>query len=93
MLKITILTIGDELLIGQVIDTNSAFMAQELNRYGMEVFRKIAIADTLPEIIDNLEQTLAYSDVVLMTGGLGPTKDDVTKKALAKYFGVDMAFS
>lgn len=93
MPKITILTIGDELLIGQVIDTNSAFMAQALNRYGMEVFRKVAIADTLPEIIDNLEQALSYSDVVLMTGGLGPTKDDVTKKALAKYFGVDMAFS
>lgn len=93
MPKITILTIGDELLIGQVIDTNSAFMARELNLHGMEVFRKLTIADTLPEIIDNLNQALDHSDIVLMTGGLGPTKDDVTKKALATYFGVEMAFS
>jgi nicotinamide-nucleotide amidase len=93
MPKITILTIGDELLIGQVIDTNSAFMARELNLHGMEVFRKLTIADTLPEIIDNLKQALDHSDIVLMTGGLGPTKDDVTKKALATYFGVEMAFS
>ncbi|WP_020538348.1 CinA family nicotinamide mononucleotide deamidase-related protein [Lewinella cohaerens] len=93
MPKITILTIGDELLIGQVIDTNSAFMARELNLHGMEIFRKLTIADTLPEIIDNLKQALGHSDIVLMTGGLGPTKDDVTKKALATYFGVEMAFS
>lgn len=93
MPKITILTIGDELLIGQVIDTNSAFMARELNLHGMEIFRQLTIADTLPEIIDNLKQALDHSDIVLMTGGLGPTKDDVTKKALATYFGVEMAFS
>lgn len=93
MPKISILTIGDELLIGQVIDTNAAFMAHELNLRGLEVFRKTIIADTLPEIQENLRQTLSHSDIILMTGGLGPTRDDVTKKALADYFDVDMAFS
>ncbi|MEL6656381.1 MAG: competence/damage-inducible protein A [Bacteroidota bacterium] len=93
MPKITILTIGDELLIGQVTDTNSAWMARELNLNGMEVFRKITIADTLEEINYGLQSALAESDIVLMTGGLGPTKDDVTKKALAEYFEVGMTFS
>lgn len=93
MPKISTLTIGDELLIGQVIDTNSAFMARELNLHGMEVFRKVTIADTLDEIKNGLDEALAHSEVVLMTGGLGPTKDDVTKKAIADYFGVGMTFS
>lgn len=93
MPKITTLTIGDELLIGQVIDTNSAFMARELNLNGMEVFRNITIADTLDEIQNGLREALAHSEVVLLTGGLGPTKDDVTKKAMAEYFGVGMTFS
>ncbi|MEL7221770.1 MAG: competence/damage-inducible protein A [Bacteroidota bacterium] len=93
MPKITIITIGDELLIGQVVDTNAAFMAQQLNAAGMEVYRTITIADTLDEIGSALENALTTSDIVLMTGGLGPTKDDVTKKALADYFGVNMVFS
>lgn len=93
MPKITIITIGDELLIGQVVDTNSAFMARELNLNGMEVFRQLTIADTLDEIKYGLQEALAHSDVVLMTGGLGPTKDDVTKKAIAEYFDVGMVFS
>lgn len=90
---ISILTVGDELLIGQVVDTNSAFMARLLNSHGMEVFRKYTIADTLTAITSALEELSKHSDVILMTGGLGPTKDDVTKKALAQYFGVDMVFS
>ena len=93
MPTITILTVGDELLIGQVIDTNSAFMARQLNLNGMEVFRKMTVEDTLEEIQNGLRIALATSDVVLMTGGLGPTKDDVTKKAIADYFGVGMTFS
>lgn len=93
MPNITILAIGDELLIGQVVDTNSAFMARELNLNGLEVFRSITIADTLPEITTGLKNALDTSDIVLMTGGLGPTRDDVTKKALAAFFGVDMVFS
>jgi nicotinamide-nucleotide amidase len=93
MLKITTLTVGDELLIGQVIDTNSAFMGRELNLHGMELLRKLTVADTLPEILAGLTAALAVSDVVLMTGGLGPTKDDITKKALAEFYGVGMVFS
>ena len=92
MTKITLLTVGDELLIGQVVDTNAAFMARELNLQGMEVQRKWTIADTLDEIQGALKAAFVDSDVVLMTGGLGPTKDDVTKKALADYYGVGMRF-
>lgn len=93
MSKISIITIGDELLIGQVVDTNSSWMGQALNRQGMEVFRKLTISDTLPEINAALTDGLAHSDVLLLTGGLGPTKDDVTKKAIAEFFGVGMVFS
>lgn len=93
MPKISILTIGDELLIGQVIDTNAAFMGRELNLHGMEISRKVTISDTLEDIKDNLRQALTVSDIVLMTGGLGPTKDDITKNALAEYFGVGLTFS
>lgn len=93
MLKITTLLIGDELLIGQVIDTNSAFMGRELNAYGMELRRKVTVGDELADIDQALRDAFVDSDVVLMTGGLGPTKDDITKKALADYFGVDLVFN
>ncbi|MEM1216119.1 MAG: competence/damage-inducible protein A [Bacteroidota bacterium] len=93
MSKISIITIGDELLIGQVVDTNSAWMAQALNQNGMEVFRQLTISDTLAEIQHALQTGLQHSDVLLLTGGLGPTKDDVTKKAIADFFGVEMVFS
>lgn len=93
MPQITIIGIGDELLIGQVVDTNSAFMGKLLNLNGMEVSKKICIADGLEDINQALEQSLQDSDVVLITGGLGPTKDDMTKKALAMFFGVEMVFS
>lgn len=93
MPRITIIGIGDELLIGQVIDTNSAFMGRLLNLNGMEVAQKICTADGLDDINQALEQSLKNSDVVLITGGLGPTKDDITKKALAAFLGVEMVFS
>jgi len=93
MPKITIIGIGDELLIGQVIDTNSAFMGKLLNLHGMEVAKKWCIADGLDDINHALEQSLKDSDIVLITGGLGPTKDDITKKALASFLGVKMVFS
>ncbi len=92
MNKVTIITIGDELLIGQVVDTNAAFMARQLNLEGIEVHRKITTSDELAHIQAHLQQALADSDAVLMTGGLGPTKDDITKKALADFFGVGMRF-
>jgi nicotinamide-nucleotide amidase len=82
-----IITIGDELLIGQTIDTNSAFIAQELNKIGIWVKRRIAIGDVKEEIIKALEEQSRDCNVIIITGGLGPTADDVTKPALCEYFG------
>lgn len=86
----TIITIGDELLIGQVIDTNSAWMAQELNRIGITVSRRIAVGDDRAAIWNMLDLELPVSDIVLLTGGLGPTADDITKPLLCDYFGGKM---
>src|SRR3954453_3217840 len=85
-----ILTIGDELLIGQVIDTNSAWIAQELNKIGIWLKRRVAVGDVWEDIWQALDQELAEADIVLITGGLGPTADDITKPLLAKYFGGKM---
>lgn len=81
-----IVTIGDELLIGQVIDTNSAWIAKELNKVGINVKRRIAVGDDAREIVNCLEEQ-GDADVVLITGGLGPTSDDITKITLCNYFG------
>ncbi len=83
----SIVTIGDELLIGQVTDTNSAWIAQQLNKIGIAVKRRIAIGDSHDDIIKMLEDESKLADVVLITGGLGPTSDDITKKVLCYYFG------
>ncbi|MBK8879739.1 MAG: CinA family nicotinamide mononucleotide deamidase-related protein [Haliscomenobacter sp.] len=91
-MQVSILTIGDEILIGQVIDTNSAWMGQQLNRIGMQVGRVISVGDTLDAIHRGLEMALEGAGAVLITGGLGPTKDDITKKALADFFGVELVF-
>ena len=92
-MKVHIITVGDEILIGQIIDSNSAYMGRLLNLNGARVERIISIGDQHEEIISTLAQSVAQADVVLMTGGLGPTKDDITKKALADYFEVEMVFS
>jgi nicotinamide-nucleotide amidase len=86
----SIVTIGDELLIGQVIDTNSAWIAQQLNREGVAVTKRIAVGDDADEIWNTLETENQDADVVLITGGLGPTSDDITKQLLCKYFGGKM---
>lgn len=86
MAKASIITIGDELLIGQVIDTNSAWMAQELNKAGFAVCRRVAVGDVWEEIWTALDEEQKYADIVLITGGLGPTADDITKPLLCKYF-------
>ncbi len=93
-LKMTvhILTIGDELLIGQVIDTNSARMAQFLMEIGARVTGKTAVGDDHEGIIRALKIATQSADVVLVTGGLGPTKDDITKKAIADFYGVGFVF-
>ncbi len=90
MIHASIITIGDELLIGQVIDTNSAWMAQELNKIGVPVKRRVAVGDSRGEIWSALDEEAAYSDVVLITGGLGPTADDITKPLLCEYFNGTM---
>src|SRR4051812_49147100 len=83
----TIITIGDELLIGQTIDTNSAWIAQRLNDLGIEVCRRVAIADNADDIRKALDEELSKASLILITGGLGPTSDDITKPVLCEYFG------
>ncbi len=89
MEKITasIITIGDELLIGQVVDTNSPWMAQELNKIGVWLHHRVAVGDVKDEIIEALDNEFKRSHIILITGGLGPTKDDITKEVLNEYFG------
>lgn len=82
-----IITIGDELLIGQVVDTNSAWMAQRLNEWGIELKQITSVHDDEAHIVEALEAAFGRADIVLTTGGLGPTKDDITKKVLCDYFG------
>lgn len=85
--KATIITIGDELLIGQIIDTNSAWIAQQLNLLGIDVQKRIAIADSREAIISALNEEINKADIILLTGGLGPTSDDITKPVLCEFFG------
>lgn len=86
----TLITIGDELLIGQVNDTNSSWMAQRLNEIGVAVKKRIAIGDSSQEIVNTLTSEIDSVEVILMTGGLGPTSDDITKEVLCEYFGGKM---
>jgi nicotinamide-nucleotide amidase len=86
MTTASIITIGDELLIGQVIDTNSAWMAQELNKAGIWLKRRVAVGDSWNDIWKALDEESAAADIILITGGLGPTADDITKPLLCKYF-------
>ena len=83
----SIITIGDELLIGQTIDTNSAFIAQELNKIGVWVHRRVAVGDSWDDIWQALDTEGSHSQIIIITGGLGPTADDITKPLLCKYFG------
>lgn len=89
----SIITIGDELLIGQTIDTNSAWMAQELNKLGVWVKRRVAVGDVRDEIWNALDEESRQSQIILITGGLGPTADDITKPLLNDYFGGKMVIN
>jgi nicotinamide-nucleotide amidase len=89
-MKVHVLTIGDEILIGQIIDTNSSWIAQRLNLIGMKVSQMKSISDELMDIKSQLQLSLDEVDVVIITGGLGPTKDDITKKALAEFLHVPL---
>jgi len=90
MINASIITIGDELLIGQVVDTNSAFIAQELNKAGIWVTRRVSVGDVKEDIKKALDDESKHSQIILMTGGLGPTADDITKPVLCEYFGGQM---
>lgn len=90
MVSASIITIGDELLIGQVIDTNSSWMARELNKAGISVVRRVAIGDNADEIENALNEESKHAKIILITGGLGPTSDDITKPVLCKYFNGEM---
>ncbi len=91
-MKIAIITIGDEILIGQIVDTNSAWMSNKLTEAGFEVIEKISIGDDAQQIKDTIKNTFERVDVILTTGGIGPTKDDITKKTLCEYFGTELIF-
>ena len=85
-MKAEIITIGDEILIGQIIDTNSAFIAQELNKIGVSVYQITSVQDDKTHILEAFQAAEKNVDIVVITGGLGPTKDDITKTTLAQYF-------
>lgn len=87
MIHASIVTIGDEILIGQIVDTNSAFISRELNKVGIRIKHKISIGDQREEIENALNTLIGKTDVIIFTGGLGPTNDDITKIVLNDYFG------
>lgn len=89
-MRAEIITIGDELLIGQVVDTNSAWMAQRLNEIGIEVYQITSVHDNQEHILKAVEDAFSHVDIVLTTGGLGPTKDDITKQVMCEYFGTTL---
>lgn len=91
-MKAAIITIGDEILIGQIVDTNSAWMAGKLTLAGFEVEEMQSIGDDAQQIKNTIDEVIQRADVILMTGGLGPTKDDITKKTLCEYFGTELIF-
>lgn len=92
-MRATIITIGDEILIGQIVDTNSVAIARKLNAIGITIAEKLSIGDSREAITTTLDRALATSDVVIITGGLGPTKDDITKHTLAEYFGSPLCYN
>lgn len=89
-IKTEIINIGDEILIGQIVNTNASWMAQQLNLSGFSVVHMTAISDTRQAILDALRQASERADIILITGGLGPTKDDITKQILADFFNVPL---
>ena len=89
-MRAEIITIGDELLIGQVVDTNSAWMAERLNEVGISLHQITSVHDNREHILKALDEAFSRADIVLTTGGLGPTKDDITKHVMCEYFGTSL---
>ena len=92
-MKAIIVTIGDEILLGQILDTNSRYAASALARLGIETVKMLSVSDKPQEIRAAADAALQQADLVIFTGGLGPTKDDLTKKTLADYFGTRLVFN
>lgn len=92
-MKATIITIGDEILIGQIVDTNTVSIARHLNNLGIQITEKCSIGDSREAIVETLDRVVCTSEVVIITGGLGPTKDDITKHTLADYFGSELEYN
>lgn len=92
-MKAEIINIGDELLIGQIVNTNAVWIAQQFNKIGVPIARMTTIADKQQDIIESINKAFQDHDLIILTGGLGPTKDDITKKTLAAYFGVELVFN
>lgn len=92
-MNVEIITIGDEILIGQIVDTNSAWMAVRLNQTGFSVVRITSVKDVREDIIDAFNRAFIRADIVLVTGGIGPTNDDITKQTLCDYFGSNLVYS
>ena len=91
-MKAEIISIGDELLVGQVVNTNASWLAAQLNQEGIEVVRIVAIRDDREDILKSLAEASTRADAILITGGLGPTRDDITKLTLCEYFGSELVF-
>ena len=89
-MRAEIITIGDELLIGQVVDTNSAWMAERLNEVGISLHQITSVHDDREHILTALDEAFSRADIVFTTGGLGPTKDDITKHVMCEYFGTSL---
>lgn len=92
MNRVSLITIGDEILIGQIVDTNSSWLGKKLTDLGMDVVKRYSVGDDHHDILQTLSLANEHSDLVLVTGGLGPTKDDITKPAICEYFGVETYF-
>lgn len=92
-MKATIITIGDEILIGQIVDTNSVSIARKLNAIGVTISEKLSIGDTREAIVSTIDRALKATDILVITGGLGPTKDDITKHTLAQIFNSELVYN
>ncbi len=90
---VEVLAIGDELLYGQTMDTNSHWISQELDKVGFKVIRRTTIGDREDEILRAFSEAEQRADIILITGGLGPTSDDLTKPCLVKYFNCELAIN
>ena len=89
----TIVTIGDEILIGQIVDTNSVSIAKHLNNIGITIASKLSIGDRRDAIVESLTEAMTATDIIIVTGGLGPTKDDITKHTLAEMFSSELEYN